>query len=93
MMNWIAAINAMGARRPRKQELFCSRKELPNHVVAIIRLTWHKSGKPYSVEELCIEDAFDETETAVHLLIKEALKAGADVSILTAKCPTQFGIE
>lgn len=93
MMNWIAAINAMGARRPRKQQLFCSRKELPNEVVAVIRLTWYKNSRAYSVEELQIIDLLDETDKAVQMLIQEALKAGADVSVLTAQCPTRFGIE
>lgn len=93
MMNWIAAINAMGARRPRKQQLFCSRKELPNEVIAVIRLTWYKNSMAYSVEELQIIDLMDETDKAVQMLIAEALKAGADVSVLTAQCPTRFGIE
>lgn len=92
-MNWIAAINAMGARRPRKQQLFCSRKELPNEVIAVIRLTWYKNSMAYSVEELQIIDLMDETDKAVQMLIAEALKAGADVSVLTAQCPTRFGIE
>ena len=93
MMNWVAAIHAMGARKPRKQQLFCSQKELPAHVCAIIRLTWHKNGKPASVEELVVEDVLDETIRAVQMLIAEALKAGADVSVLTAKNPKDFGID
>lgn len=93
MMNWIAAIHAMGARKPRKQQLFCSQKELPAHICAVIRLTWHKDGRPVSVEELIVEDILDETVAAVQMLIKEALKAGADVSVLTAQCPKDFGID
>lgn len=93
MMNWIAAINAMGARRPRKQQLFCSRKELPNEIVAVIRLTWYKSSKAYWVEELQVVNSLDESDKAVQMIIKEALKHGADVSVLTAQCPTRFGIE
>jgi len=93
MMNRTAADHVMGTRKPRKQQLFCSQKELPSHVVAIVRLTWYKNGRAYSVEELQVEDQFDETISAVHMLISEALKAGADVSVLTAQSPTKFGIE
>lgn len=92
MMNRTAAYAVMDARKPRKQQLFCSQKELPDHVVAIVRLTWYKNSRAYSVEELQVEDKLDETIVAIRMLIKEALQAGADVSVLTAQSPTSFGI-
>lgn len=92
-MNWIAALMAMGASRPRRQQLFCTQKQLPAHLFAIMRLTWYKKGKQYQVEEMSIEHAEEGIEAAVQMLITEALKSGADVSVLSACPPEALGIE
>lgn len=93
MMNWIAALQAMGASRPRKQVLHCTQTSLPPDIFAILRLTWFRRGKQYSVEEMSIEQAEEGIEEALLMLTKEALKSGADVSILCCCSPEDLGIE
>jgi len=93
MMNWIAALIEMGASKPRKQQLFCTQETLSPNLFAIMRLTWYRKGKPYEVDEMSIEQAEEGTEAAVHMLVKEALKSGADVSIICACPPEALGIE
>jgi len=83
----------MGSRKPRRQELSCSRKEMPNDVFAVIRLAWFREGKLYSVEELQVITECKDKVNVVQLLVHEALKAGADVSVLTACHPTALGFK
>jgi len=83
----------MGSRKPRRQELSCSRKEMPNDVFAVIRLAWFREGKLYSVEELQVITECEDKVNVVQLLVHEALKAGADVSVLTACHPTALGFK
>lgn len=93
MMNWIAALQAMGASKPRRQQLFCAKASLPPDIFAIVRLTWYRRGKPYSTEEFSVEHEEGESKEALMMLAKEALKSGADVSILAACSPEELGIE
>ena len=83
----------MGSRKPRRQELSCSRKEMPNDVFAVIRLAWFREDKLYSVEELQVITECEDKINVVQLLVQEALKAGADVSVLSACHPTALGFK
>lgn len=83
----------MGSRRPRRQQLSCSRKEMPDDVFAVIRLAWFREGILYSVEELQVITECEDKVNVVQLLVHEALKAGADVSVLTACHPTALGFK
>jgi len=91
MMGSIFQLLQMSIRKPRKQQLACSRKEMPQDVFAIIRLAWFKNGKQYSVEELQVLTVCPDTIYTVQKLVHEALKAGADVCVLTACDPTKLG--
>ena len=93
MMNWIAALMAMGASKPRKQLLTCVKATLSPEIFAIMRLTWYRNGKQTSVEEMAIEHAEEGIEEALLMLVKEALKSGADISILASCSPEELGIE
>jgi len=93
MMNWIAALQAMGASKPRKQQLFCAKASLPPDTFAIVRLTWYRRGKPISAEEFSVEHEENESVEALMMLTREALKSGADVSILSCCDPEDLGIE
>jgi len=83
----------MGSRKPRRQQLSCSRKEMPDDVFAVIRLAWFRECKLYSVEELQVITECEDKVNVVQLLVHEALKAGADVSVLTACHPTALGFK
>lgn len=84
----------MGASRPRRQVLFCSQKDMPSHVFAVIRVSWYKQGKPDSVEEIQMKGKLnDEMVEAIQIVIERALRNGADVSVLTAHDPKELGID
>jgi len=84
----------MGASRPRRQVLFCSQKDMPPHVFAVIRVSWYKQGKPDSVEEIQMKGKLnDEMVEAIQVVIERALRNGADVSVLTAHDPKELGID
>ena len=84
----------MGASRPRRQVLFCSQKDMPPHVFAVIRVSWYKQGKPDSIEELQMKGKLnDEMVEAIQVVIERALRNGADVSVLTAHDPKELGID
>ena len=93
MMNWIAALMAMGASKPRKQSLTCVKATLSSEIFAIMRLTWYRNGRPFSVEEMSIKHAEEGIEEALLMLVKEALKSGADISMLASCSPQELGIE
>ena len=83
----------MEAKKPRRQQLVCIKGQMKPHVFAIIRLSWYRNGKLYTVEEVNVENGAKETPEAVIMLIKEALKSGADVTMQTACKPQDLGIE
>ena len=91
-MNWLWRL-AMEARKPRRQQLVCVKGQMKPHIFAIIRLSWYRNGRLYTVEEMNVENGTDETPEAVIMLIKEALRSGADVTMQTACKPQDLGIE
>ena len=91
-MNWLWRL-AMEAKKPRKQQLVAVKGQMKPHVFAIIRLSWYRNGRLYTVEEMNVENGTAETPEAVIMLIKEALRSGADVTMQTACRPQELGIE
>jgi len=83
----------MEAKKPRKQQLVAVKGQMKPHVFAIIRLSWYRNGRLYTVEEMNVENGTAETPEAVIMLIKEALRSGADVTMQTACRPQELGIE
>jgi hypothetical protein len=92
MMSWLWRL-AMEANKPRRQQLVAVKGQMKPHIFAVIRLSWYRNGRLYTVEEMNVENGTDETPEAVIMLIKEALKSGADVTIQTACKPQDLGIE
>jgi len=91
-MSWLWRL-AMEANKPRRQQLVAVKGQMQPHIFAVIRLSWYRKGKLYTVEEMNVENGTDETPEAVIMLIKEALKSGADVTMQTACKPQDLGIE
>ena len=83
----------MEAKKPRRQQLVAVKGQMKPHIFAVIRLSWYRNGRLYTVEEMNVENGTDETPEAVIMLIKEALKSGADVTMQTACRPQELGIE
>ena len=55
-------------------------------------MSWYSCGKEDSVDEVQLEDGIDNVEAVLETLIRNALQAGADVSVMTTAKPEQFGV-
>ena len=82
----------MEANKPRKQQLCITTKPLIEPAFAVIRVSWYSCGKEDSVDEVQLEDGIDNVEAVLETLIRNALQAGADVSVMTTAKPEQFGV-
>ena len=83
----------MGARKPRKQVVTFTQRELMDPVFAVIRVSWYRNGKQVDVEEMQLENDVDDKEFVLGHLIKGALQAGADVTVMTPCSPERLGIK
>jgi hypothetical protein len=79
-------------RKPRKQELDYTVCDLPDEVLAVIRLTWYKDGKADEVDELRIMEDGQNGYDAFAAAVQGALTRGANVSIRSGYAPQQLGI-
>ena len=69
----------MDARKPRKQVVTFTKRELVESIFAVIRVSWHKNGK-------------EEKEYVLHHIVKSALTSGADVTVVSPFCIDEMGI-
>jgi len=83
----------MDAQKPRKQQLTITTKQLAEPCFAVVRVSWYAQGKQTTVDEVQLEEGIDNVESVLETLIKNALQAGADVSVMTTAQPEQFGVQ
>ena len=84
--------NPENPKSPRKQELDYTMGILPSDILAVIRMTYYKDGKPKEVDELVIMEDGQNGYDAFASAISDALKRGANVSIRSQYRPAQLGI-
>jgi hypothetical protein len=82
----------MEPKKPRRQELDYTVCELPDEVLAVIRLTWYKDGRADEVDELRIMEDGQNGYDAFAAAVQGALTRGANVSIRSGYAPQQLGI-
>jgi hypothetical protein len=82
----------MTAKKPRKQQLTINTKPLAEPAYAVVRVSWYCEGKQTRVDEVQLEEGIENVEAVLETLIKNALQAGADVSVMTTAQPEQFGV-
>ena len=82
----------MEPKKPRIQELDYTICNLPNEVLAVIRTTWYKDGKPDEVDEIMLLKDGQNGCEAFAAVVKSALTRGANVSIRSQYKPEQLGI-
>jgi len=82
----------MEPKKPRQQELDYTVCELPDEVLAVIRLTWYKDGRADEVDELRIMEDGQNGYDAFAAAVQGALTRGANVSIRSGYAPQQLGI-
>jgi len=79
-------------RRPRRQTLGYSRKPLPEHIFAVIRLSWFKNGKPHEIDEFQIDERTQNSFDAFMSAVTQAIQCGADVTVICSMDPAEFGL-
>jgi len=77
----------------RRQTLAVSRRTMPEDMLAIVRLSWFRDGKPYEVDEFQIVDTTDNGYDALGAVVTEAITCGADVSVISGMTPEELGLE
>jgi hypothetical protein len=82
----------MEPKKPRQQELDYTICDLPDEVLAVIRLTWYKDGKADEVDELRIMEDGQNGYDAFAAAVQGALTRGANVSIRSQYRPEQLGV-
>lgn len=79
-------------KKPRKQELDYTVCNLPEEILAIVRTTWYKNGKPDEVDQVILYEDGQNGYDAFAALVGSALNRGANVSIRSGYAPEDLGI-
>lgn len=77
----------------RQQVLYYAQTPLKGDLFAVIRVTWHEKGMPIGVVESQLREDDEDAIPEFGQLVGEALRGGADVSIICAEPPEAVGIE
>ena len=79
-------------RSPRHQELDYHVSVLPAEILAIIRISWYRDGKPDSVNEVVLMEDGQEGYDAFAQVVTDALQHGANLSVSSGYNATDLGI-
>jgi hypothetical protein len=82
----------MEPKRPRRQELDYHVSVLPDEILAIIRISWYKDGKPDAVDEVVLMEDGQDGYDAFAQVVTDALRHGANLSIRSGYSATDLGI-
>jgi hypothetical protein len=82
----------MEPKRPRRQELDYHVSVLPDEILAIIRISWYKDGKPDAVDEVVLMEDGQDGYDAFAQVVTDALQHGANLSIRSGYSATDLGI-
>jgi hypothetical protein len=66
--------------------------ELPEEILAIVRLTWYKQGRADEVDEAVLMEDGQDGYDAFAALVGSSLRQGANVSIRSGYKPEDLGI-
>lgn len=78
-------------RPPRRPTLAVITGAIPDDVFAVVRMSWFRKGRPFEVEEFQIVECPDAT-AIFHGTVGQALRLGADVSVVTTYSAETLGI-
>jgi hypothetical protein len=95
MMNWLCKALGMGQELERQRLLYAAKCKMPDDVFAIVRVTHFGVYGLMGVIEVKLlygEEDLDEMIPQFALIVGEALRDGADVSILCSVEPEVLGI-
>lgn len=95
---WFNQLMSKPKKQPQKQEpdqrrfVYVYHQDLPDDIFAIVRLTWYKDKKASSVDEIALIKE-DELYDGFADVLRQALEAGADISLKTSLDAELLGIE
>lgn len=95
-MSWL---DKLCKRQPEEPEepirrlLFYSQQELENEFYAVVRVTWFYGDKVCAVTETKIDTYDADVVIEFSEIVGNALRAGADVSIICIDSPADLGLE
>jgi hypothetical protein len=78
-------------RPPRRPTLAVIVGAIPDEIFAVVRMSWFRKGQPFEVEEFQILKCPDAT-AIFHGTVGQALRLGADVSVVTTYSAETLGI-
>ena len=90
-MGWMSRL-----RKPnpnRKQLLFFTQDLLKDNYFAVIRVTWFASGQVCAVSEAVVYQDDFEAVAELSGIVGEALRGGADVSVVCIAKAEEVGLE
>jgi len=78
-------------RPPRRPTLALTNGPIPDDIFAVVRTSWFRQGRPVEVDEFSIMEC-DDAQTIFHYAVGQALRQGADVSVMSVYPPEALGI-
>ena len=66
--------------------------QLPDDILAVVRTTWYRDGKPDEVDEITLLEDGQNGFDAFASVVQSALRRGANVSIRSQYKPEELGI-
>jgi hypothetical protein len=96
LISWLIDLAVMieprKPRKPRKQELDYHVSNLPDEILAIIRVSWYVDGKPDEIDEMVLMEDGQNGYDAFAAIVTSALQRGANVSIRSGYAAKDLGI-
>ena len=93
LISWLINLAMMiEPKKPRKQELDYHVSNLPDEILAIVRVSWYIDGKPDEIDEMVLLEDGQNGYDAFAAVVQRALDKGANVSIRSAYNPADLGI-
>ena len=78
--------------KPRQQELDYHVSNLPQEILAIVRVSWYVDGRPDEVDEMVLMEDGQNGYDAFAAVVSSALQRGANVSIRSGYNAADLGI-
>lgn len=91
-MSWLDRFRNRKAKKHENRLLFYRQDELQNEYYAVVRISWFNDGKVCGVTESKIDTYDADVVMEFSDIVGNALRAGADVSVVCIDDPENLGI-
>jgi hypothetical protein len=79
-------------KQPRRQTLDYHVCNLPDEILAIVRVSWYENGKPKEIDEQVIMEDGKDGYAVFAEIVNHSMQNGANVSIRSTYNPEDLGI-